>query len=85
VRPPPLDVGFVPEPPWARVIFCPPGSFPMVVFVPGARSGGGSSILFILLLCVGANRRFLVQVRGEPWVLVVSCRDVVKARSTRLG
>jgi hypothetical protein len=36
-------------------------------------------------LCVGANRRFLVQVRGEPWVLVVSCRDVVKARSTRLG
>jgi hypothetical protein len=32
----------------------------------------------------GANRRFLVQDRGERQVLVVSCRDVVKARSTRL-
>jgi hypothetical protein len=43
------------------------------------------SFFFVLLLCVGANRRFLVQVRGEWQVLVVSCRDVVKARSTRLG
>jgi len=29
--------------------------------------------------------RFLVQVCGERRVLVVSCRDVVKARSTKLG
>jgi hypothetical protein len=66
--------------------FCPPdfvssGGF----FIPGTKSGGGSFVFFVLLLCVGANRRFLVQVRGERRVLVVSCRDVVKARSTRIG
>jgi hypothetical protein len=54
-------------------------------FIPGTRSGGGSFVFFVLLLCVGANWRFLVQVCGERRVLVVSCRDVVKARSTRLG
>jgi hypothetical protein len=30
--PPPLGAGFVPKPPWARVIFVPLVCFPVVVF-----------------------------------------------------
>jgi hypothetical protein len=66
--------------------FCPPGFVSNGgFFIPITRSGGGSFVFFVLLLCVGANWRFLVQVLSERRVLVVSCRDVVKARSTRLG